>query len=851
MGDDKPRSKRGTYNRYLRTDEKIPRSTLYAKRKLETSQCVDDGANENNGTSMSSLYEADEDNFIPETSLHFDEESNINDFLLDSSSEESIDNEPDDPYDNGQVKINLENMEELLYPSSSVSLIEAYITVLAFSLRHNLTKICMQELLQMLNLLLPPSKLPGTRHLFFTKLSSLFDNSTEAYIYCKFCFANVCLLSDSNKPNICKECSKDFDAQESMKDGYFFMYMPLEQQLKLKFQYQNLMPKIKEYKRIFEKSSNSYRDILDGDAYAEIANLKYSNNISLQFNIDGIPMYRKSNYQIWPIQCMINELSPHERKNHILMCGLWFGPHKPHMDVFLKPFVKELSHLCEAGFNWIDATDGKTHITKVFPIICSSDAPARATIQNFVQYNGKYGCGFCQHSGERVEKGKGFCRIYPFENPLPKVRAFEESVDFAEEASSIGKAVFGVKGPTELMKLYPHFHLIQSFVPDYMHAVLLGVVRQILNLWIQTSSNIYSLNKKVSKILDERISNTRFPKEVKRKLRSTNNILFWKASEFRIFLLISPILMKNLISKDVYNHWLLLVHGVTLLLGTEITKSDVDEAEFALQKFVSGVKEIYGSQELSYNIHLLLHLPQAVKSWGPLWAHSCFLYEDSLGQLKQFHHGTRGEANNILSTYVMQSVLKLLILQENVKNSRVHSFIENLQQKHHCSEKNVKIGDCTLLGLQKSIKLPRVHEIELSRVLPNGNYGRRISSVPSYERMLFCNKLFSTENYSEKFIRADFIVGIAGNVCLILNHIIVYDGEVYLICQKLSTKKMKKSDRDIGFICRNIVICDYLESDVVLAIRPTDIICKYVIVPFTTDDKDITYLIPLNNIAEQ
>ena len=240
-----------------------------------------------------------------------------------------------------------------------------------------------------------------------------------------------------------------------------------------------------------------------------------------------------------------------------------------------------------------------------------------------MQYNGKYGCGFCHHSDERIEKGKGFCRVYPLEQPFPEVRSFEECVDFAEEASLTIKTVRGVKGPIEIMKLYPNFNLMTNFVPDYMHAVLLGVVRKIVNLWVQTSSNEFSLNEKSLKILNQRISNIKFPQEATRKLHSTDEILYWKASEFRIFLLISPVVLKNISNKKVYNHWLLLVHGITLLLRSEITNCDLEEAEFALQKFFYGVEDTYGRQELSYNIHLLSHLPQAVKSWGPLWAHSC------------------------------------------------------------------------------------------------------------------------------------------------------------------------------------------------------------------------------------
>lgn len=302
--------------------------------------------------------------------------------------------------------------------------------------------------------------------------------------------------------------------------------MPLEKQLK--FQFRNLMKDIKEYKSKFEEPSNSFRDVLDGEAYLKIKNLSYTDNISLQFNIDGIPMYRKSNYQIWPIQCKINELPPYKRKDHILMCSLWFGLHKPHMNVYSKPFVKELSQLSDSGFKWINATNSRSVNTKVFPIVCRSDAPARAAIQNIKQYNGEYGRGFSKDSHERIEKSKGFCRIYPLEQTLPEVRSFQKCLEYAEEASLKGKAIYGVKGPTELMKLYPHFDLVQSFVPDYMHAVLLGVVTQVVNLWIQTSSTEFLLGKKSLIVLNQRILNIRFPEGTTKKLRPTEDVLFWK-----------------------------------------------------------------------------------------------------------------------------------------------------------------------------------------------------------------------------------------------------------------------------------------------------------------------------------
>ena len=41
------------------------------------------------------------------------------------------------------------------------------------------------------------------------------------------------------------------------------------------------------------------------------------------------------------------------------------------------------------------------------------------------------------------------------------------------------------------------------------------------------------------------------------------------------------------------------------------------------------------------NVHLLLHLPEAVRDLVPLWSNSCFPFEDNNGDLCDLFHGTR------------------------------------------------------------------------------------------------------------------------------------------------------------------------------------------------------------------
>ena len=47
------------------------------------------------------------------------------------------------------------------------------------------------------------------------------------------------------------------------------------------------------------------------------------------------------------------------------------------------------------------------------------------------------------------------------------------------------------------------------------------------------------------------------------------------------------------------------------------------------------------------NVHLMSHITDAVKDWGPLSMYSCFHFESMNGQLKRFFHGTRDMSKQV------------------------------------------------------------------------------------------------------------------------------------------------------------------------------------------------------------
>ena len=122
--------------------------------------------------------------------------------------------------------------------------------------------------------------------------------------------------------------------------------------------------------------SNEVSDITTGELYQDLIKSHglSKNDISLTWNADGIPVFKSSQYSIWPVQCLINELPPHLRSSNILLTGLWFGKTKPKMNTFLEAFVNECKYLEVKGFCF-----GSESIKRrVFALICSSDSPARA-----------------------------------------------------------------------------------------------------------------------------------------------------------------------------------------------------------------------------------------------------------------------------------------------------------------------------------------------------------------------------------------------------------------------------------------------------------------------------------------
>lgn len=132
---------------------------------------------------------------------------------------------------------------------------------------------------------------------------------------------------------------------------------------------------------------------------------------------------------------------------------------------------------------------------------------------------------------------------------------------------------------------------ISSFVLDYMHCVCLGVVKRILWLLKQGQTVCKLSHVQLGELSNKLVSYSgKLPSEFARQPRSLAELERWKATEFMQFLLYTgPIVfvLRKILSKERYIHFLTLAIGISILLESDSHKraSYLDYASSLLSFF--------------------------------------------------------------------------------------------------------------------------------------------------------------------------------------------------------------------------------------------------------------------------
>jgi hypothetical protein len=149
--------------------------------------------------------------------------------------------------------------------------------------------------------------------------------------------------------------------------------------------------------------------------------------------------------------------------------------------------------------------------------------------------------------------------------------------------------------------------------------------------------------------------------------------------------------------KEYFQHWMLLVSALYLLLQDCVSESDTTKANLSLRIFCRSFAFLYKAEYYTYYVHQLCHLALTVQRYGPLHCNSAFMFESFNGTLAKYIHGTKHQGkelvNNIRIAFGVEILrTRCLFTTTAASNVQVHfknqiqyfDFQEDLQLLHSC-----------------------------------------------------------------------------------------------------------------------------------------------------------------------
>lgn len=345
--------------------------------------------------------------------------------------------------------------------------------------------------------------------------------------------------------------------------------------------------------------------------------LKNYEAIEIDIGIDGVSLFKSSKRELWPIiGSVVNG-----RKSDLFLIGCYSGFSKPNdINDFLKDLADEIKFLQNNGIKTNVDDNAKPFQVRLF--IC--DAPARAFVTGCTYHTGKNSCPKCMQKGSYSDHKV----VFELETRQPRTDDnFLKRVD-----KDYHQQVFlNTSNVLETIGI----GMVSQFPVEPMHLVDLGIVRKMLIAMCKNKTGNYKCNIREINSRLMRISN-HIPCEFARNQRTLEHLFLWKATEFRTFLMYTGVVvLKGAVHDDLYYHFLLLHSSIRILSCKHSCSSNLQTAREMIKEFVRLFPIIYGENNISFNVHCLLHLCDSAEQYGTLDSFSAYKFENFNQYLKR------------------------------------------------------------------------------------------------------------------------------------------------------------------------------------------------------------------------
>ena len=583
------------------------------------------------------------------------------------------------------------------------------------------------------------------------------------HFYCKFCNENILYTTKKDVfPKISKECPGCEQKQIlSYKNAPYFT------SIDIKYQFKQLLKSKKLRTALFcnyqnrkrkDKNDSSISSVTDSDLYRRLPLDENYCTVSVNANTDGAPIFNNSQTSMWPVQLRLNELSPMDNANNVILCGFLLVDCEPSaklLNLYLKTvLVENIKKLSSTGVTYND--EGNKIRFKMFLLLVTVDSKARPIIQYRMQFNAYYGCSWCYARGEYTNTIR-----YTFQFSDSKIRTEVSHIEDLHKVTNYNlKHCNGVKGPCALMEL-PHFDPVWGFPIDILHCICLGVTKQFWDNWTESNSPFYINNHK-RKLVNQKLLNFQLPSEIHRDCRPFAPRIKKKGSEWLSWLLFfSIICLQNILPDEALHHFSILVKCVYTLSKKTITEEECLYCHKELLTFVGQCELFYGKNFMTFNLHSLLHLAYNVKKSGPLLATSTFPAESFMFQLQQSKTSSKGVDKQIIRRFLQMNSLKWNEFPRLTPNKISTKFMESiLYNKPFYTDENEDI------------------------VLSSSEYH---DGIHKYNRCIYFGNTYTSKNYCVGLKKNDSVVQLKSKIFVQILYFFKIDNIIYFKAKIIST----------------------------------------------------------------
>ncbi|MEL7308867.1 MAG: hypothetical protein AAGK05_14045, partial [Pseudomonadota bacterium] len=306
--------------------------------------------------------------------------------------------------------------------------------------------------------------------------------------------------------------------------------------------------------------------------------------------------------------------------------------------------------------------------------------------------------------------------------------------DFLASEGSSQKPIIGVKGTSHLQKV---LQMPIDIPLDTMHLVYLGMTKRLF---------LHLMQKRLIDIEHTSyiLTSIKVPISIRRKPRGFDFVQHWKAMEWKYFLLYYSVICLHdttEIQEEILLMVILFSTAIYLLSSANVSEAEISSAKRLLLLFQQMVSRYLGKELMVYNTHALIHLPDQVKLFGPLWVTSVSMFESAFGIFKSFVKGSRNEATQMIARFIRYQKYSPGGSSENEENE-----VKCLGNLHAINRDTV-----VNFGLDLEEIIGEVFRISVKDMLfTSYNYRRKEKSASYYAT--------AVENECLVFVRIDYIV---------------------------------------------------------------------------------------------